>query len=108
MKYSPYGGRLSSAIKDGYPLDQSVYLFCGYHAWKKARGFAVSRTLLLCLPPWLSPSEFDWPVIGADVLIFDTGNCEVSYIEETAHVLFENGASIVRANMYDNSLIVYK
>ena len=108
MRFCPYGARLYHALKNGYPLDNSIYLFCGNNAWNKSQAFVNMRTLLLCLPPFLSANEFYWPVQDADVLIFDTGNSDIPYIEEIAHVLFEHGAKVIRANMRDDSLIVYK
>ena len=100
-KSAPY----SSTIDQDYI--GSIYLFVGNHAWAKAKAFSVSRPTL-CLPPFLCPFDYDWPVADADILIFDTGYCDDSYIEDIAICLYSYKAKIVRSVAKDFSLIVFK
>ncbi len=96
-KLPPYAKPLFELQQNGSRPSNSVNIWIGANAWKKGRAFSASmpsRTIVL--PPWLSPFEFYWPVKGCDILINDTGQSEVDYIEDIVCCLYTDGADIVR------------
>jgi hypothetical protein len=92
-KLPPYGSYLNSL---SIPPKNSVYIFCGNKAWEKSSIFQKFRKTTLCLPPWLCASKFKWPVQGCDILIFDTGWADESYLSDFAGELYFSNAKIVR------------
>ncbi len=107
-KLPPFGTKLLETFKnsDFYPAND-IYLFVGLNAWKKASNFQISRPGTLCLPPWLPPRDYYWPVLNCNVLVFDTGYAEELYIEELVYCLYQNGSNIVRFICPEYKLTVY-
>lgn len=108
-KLPPYGKPLSDLVTSGQRPSNDVNLFIGNQAWAKGHSFSISyppRTLIL--PPWRSPNTYHWPVTQCDVLIFDTGYADQSYIEELAYCLFQDGANVVRSISPHFILSAYK
>lgn len=107
-KSPPYGRPLCKLQQQGYHPTNSVYLFIGNHAWNKGKNFStIYPERLLILPPWISSKTYHWPVSECDILIFDTGFAEESYIEELVTSLYEHNALIVRVVSPIAPLIVY-
>lgn len=107
-KLCPYGAYLQAQLIQNRIPRNSVYVFIGWHAWRKAEDFQKIRPTTLCLSPWRDPSEFRWPVKNCDVLVFDTGGSEGDYFDRIAISLMLNGAEIVRIVPFDENLIAYK
>ncbi len=108
-KFLPYSKPLSELQQRGQIPNNDVYLFIGNHAWRKAKGFAVSypeRTL--ALPAWFCPGEYHWPVNQCDILIIDTGFAEDDYLNDIAYHLYINGANVVRCITPDDKLLVFR
>lgn len=107
-KLPPYGKPLFELQKNSCRPKDSIYLFIGNKAWQKGESFSISiPERLLILPPWNDPNEYHWPVKECDVLIFDTGYAEVSYIDDLAFNLYQHNAQIVRSVSPDFILTVY-
>jgi hypothetical protein len=105
LKLPPFGHRVVKSIQDGYTND--IYLFCGINAWKKAKAFDVSRPTL-CLPPWLDPLQFNWPVQNTDVLIFDTSGADDDYLNDIAYALSTSHARTIRCVTHEFNLIRFE
>lgn len=103
----PYGQRLQTYLRQGLTPKNSIFLFLGLQAWKKAKIFNNTQTVLL-LPPGHSPYDYQWPVQQCSVLAFDTGGLAPTYIEQTAHALLMAGALSVHVILFDYRLIVYR
>lgn len=99
----PYG----KVLKSLNPTND-VFLFVGQHAWQKAKNFQLQRPGTLCLPAYLDPFEFEWPVCGYDILVIDTGYCDQDYIETIAACLLSFEANIVRYVSLEGYLTIYK
>lgn len=107
-KYPPYSKPLVELIKKNLRPTNDIYLFIGNQAWKKGESFSFCQpTRTLILPPWQSASDFYWPVIECDILIFDTGYAEKDYIYEIAQCLYDGNASNVRMVSPEFDLILY-
>ena len=104
MQLPPFGAILAQLSHH----NNDIYLFVGTHAWKKAKRFQIHRPGTLCLPPYHCPFQYQWPVKDYDILIFDTGYCDQSYIEGLAICLFSYSANIVRYISLNGLLTIYK
>ncbi len=105
----PYAKNLYDLQKKGLVPKNSVRLWIGFNAWKKASAFVTSepdRTMLL--PPWEHATKYFWPVVGCDVLIHDSGPEDSDYIDDLILQLYKSGAEIVRYSGPDFKLRVYK
>lgn len=105
---APYGKRLNNlAVKSVYK--NSVYIFVGDSAWKKARAFHMSH-YAMALPTNFDPNQYSWPVNNCDVLVFETGNGFLTSesIRQFAYILLEAGAIVVRIILPNGKLIAYK
>jgi hypothetical protein len=107
-KLPPYAAPLQKLQLENNPPANSVNIFIGMQAWKKAKAFSVSHpTRCIALPAWESPINYIWPIKGCDILIVDTGYAEKEYLEDLVYCLYQSGATIVRGVTPDFSLIVY-
>lgn len=106
MTLPPYGSRLAKLLKTGKKPRNDIFCFCGYNAWRKAKALTRSQ-YVLCLPPGANPIEYQWPVRECDVLVFDTGGCELRDIEHLAYCLLCAEAAIVRAVLC-NQQVIYR
>lgn len=107
-KTAPYGKPLQDLINKGMKPNNSVNLFVGRKAWVKGKAFSISypdRTLIL--PAFECPSVYSWPVNDCDILIIDTGYCEMDYLNDLAFYLYEHGAKIVRCVLPDYEIISF-
>lgn len=102
----PFSSNLKNFLASGRKPSNDIYFFCGINAWRKAKYFSRYR-FTLCLPPFLNPAIYKWPVQGCSVLLFETGNLETNDIEEIAFYLLGFGASIVRAVNNDYELAIF-
>lgn len=100
MKIIPYG-----KVKSNY---SEIYLFIGIESWRKARDFQLQRPGTLCLPAYLPPFDFLWPVKDHSILIFDTSWCHEDYVEDIVKCLFVYGATKVSLVNTDNQFFVFK
>ena len=105
---APYGKFLKELISSGKFPTNDVYLFIGDYSWPKAKNFQNLRSGTLCLPPRHHPSQYEWPVMGCDILIGDTSESLPEYIEDIAYELFSYGANIVRYVSKEGLLTIYK
>lgn len=97
LQIPPYGKALYALQKSGQYPKNSINVWAGAFAWRKAQLFTAScpaRTLIL--PPWENPENYYWPVNKCDVLINNTSPCEDDYIEDLVYELYKGGAEIVR------------
>lgn len=86
----------------------SVYVFSGLRAWEKTAGFQMCHPgRALCLPPWLDPYEFHWPVMDCSVLVHDTLGSDLEYIDCMAEAAFRDGAASVHFIQQDFNCIKY-
>lgn len=106
-KLPPYGKQLAENIREGKLPKNDIYLTLGFRAWKAARIYALSQTVLL-LPSDESPYHFEWPVTNLSVLLIDTGKVAEHLIKQTAHALLLAEASIVRAILLNGSLVIFR
>lgn len=106
-KLPPYGAPLAKFIATGKVPATDIYLFCGLSAWSKSAEWH-KRRFCLCLPPFLDPAIFQWPVKNCDVLLFETGDIDTRGIEEIAYHLLLAGAKIVRAVNNDFDTAYYR
>lgn len=84
---APYAKRL--------PYDhRNLWIFSGPRAWISARWRAKSGLPVLVLPPSGDPSELQWPVLGTEITVVDSGSNE-SVLEALAHNRLASGASLV-------------
>jgi len=104
---APYGSRLAQSLNSGKIPENDVYIFCGDLAWKKAAFFNQNR-FCLCLPPGANPFHFSWPVSQCSVLLFETSQSEISYIEKIVLCLLNSGATIVRVISFENKIYIYR
>lgn len=73
---------------------RNLWIYSGPRAWALAR-WRVERGLpVLVLPLGHDPSEFQWPVLGAEITVVDSGSTE-SMLEALAHNLLAYGALLV-------------
>lgn len=108
-KLPPFGKSLNEIVQKGFRPTNSINLFIGHNAWNKGQNFSISYpTRTLVLPPWLSPSNFYWPVTQCDVLIFDTGYADIKYVEDLVFSLYSDRADIVRYISPEFTLTVYR
>lgn len=77
-------------------MQSEIYLFIGRRSWEKASNFQIQRPGTLCLPAYLNPYDFTWPIKDSEILMFDTSWCDDNYIEEIVKCLFFYEAKIVR------------
>lgn len=107
-KYPPFSKSLRDLINKGYRPTNDVLIFIGNDAWKQAcEKIKSAPERVICLPPWLSPNDFYFPVKECDILIFDTGYAEEDYLIELAERLYDDGANIVRLISPDHKLFIY-
>lgn len=107
MKLPPYGKYLDELLQSGKTPDNSVYLFVGQSAFIKANNFQCSRPTTLYLPAYDCPSRYRWPVKGCDILIFDTGWCEIPYLTDIAYCLYQENALVVRSISSEFKMTTY-
>lgn len=107
MKLPPFSLSLGKFFSTGKIPKNDIYLFCGMSAWRKAKYFSQHR-FTLCLPPYEEPGTYYWPVKNRDVLLFDTGNLDVPYIEETVFCLLRAGSPVVRVVSCDSKIFIYR
>jgi hypothetical protein len=109
-KIPPFGEGLFELQQQGKVPIGSVYLWIGDRAWYKGAAFSASRPFTnLLLPPWLSSTEYIWPVRQCNVCIFDTGYAELEYVEELAYCLLKEGATNIHySDPYHNLTIYHK
>lgn len=105
-KLPPYGERVNVALKNNQ-IRNDIYLYCGTKAWQITENNHKTQ-FALCLPAYVSPFIYQWPVNKCDVLICDTGYCEDDYVKEIVAALFSYDANIVRYISPDGSLTVFK
>lgn len=107
MKLPPFSKPLHEFLLMRKKPLNDVYCFCGLNAWRKANYFSQLR-FTMCLPPYVDPKVYKWPVRGCDILLFDGGNLDTIYIEETVFHLLCAGARIVRVISSDDRLFIYR
>ena len=77
------------------PADhRNLWIYSGPRAWILAQWRVKSGLPVLVLPPGRDPSEFQWPVLGTEITVVDSGSTE-SLLEALAHNLLASGASLV-------------
>lgn len=109
-KVIPYGNHFITLFADGVRPKNDIYVFCGTFAWQRCTSRNQNKTIqpALCLPPWDSAFNYVWPVRGYDILVFDTGNSDIDYLEEIALCVLEAGAQICRIVDMENKLSIYR
>ena len=90
MKYAPYS---KQTIQAGTPTND-VRVFAGIDAWRQAKENSYPWRLVLPLDD--NPNLYKWPVVNADVLLFDCGQITDNDLQTLACTLLVNGANVVR------------
>jgi len=103
----PYGRRAALLLAKGIQPKNDIFIFAGLNAWDKAKIFAKTH-IVLCLPLNTNPFDFFWPTNGRSVLLFDTGGLNITEIEHIAFCLLCAKATIVRALLINNTLVIYR
>ena len=86
-QHAPYAKRL--------PHDyRNLWIFSGPRAWTLARWRVENALPVLVLPPGRDPSDFQWPVLGTEITVVDSGSTEF-LLEALAHNLLASGALLV-------------
>jgi len=107
-KLPPFGKPLALFLDTGGRLENDINLFFGHKAWEKGKSFSqMYPCRTLTLPPWDHPCHYFWPVKNCDVLIFESGYADESYITDLAGALFEHSANIVRCVTSQYELIKF-
>ena len=97
-KIPPFGNRLrSDIVLRKRNKKYSVWVVCGSKAWDKATNRVISHPYTLCLPPWLDPNEYRWPVKDCEIMLLDSGCSDEAYLDLIAHTLFSSGAKSITA-----------
>jgi len=94
-KLPPFGSLLKAFLELNVELNVCPYLFCGKDAWKESKEFISRGQLTLCLPPDKSADEYEWPVKGLKIIVYDTGDSSREYLEYLIYQLLKDGAKIV-------------
>ena|ERR1035437_1674323 len=98
LKLPPFGTYLHYFYSNNLPMPKnSVYIFIGHKASRKAENFQISRPGAMCLPPYECPSTYFWPVKDCDILIFDTGWPDQNYLDDLVCCLYQYDALVVRS-----------
>jgi hypothetical protein len=100
MKYPPYA-------KQARPNGGEIRVYVGSLAWKHAKIRNSYCGDALVMPGGDAPESFNWPVHGADVLVLQAGNLDLSVIPRLANVLAHAGATIVRV-CHADQMIIYR
>ncbi len=109
MKIPPYGKPLKELLQQGQLPNNSVYLYLGDLAWEKGKSSSICRpTRTLILPPKHSAIDYEWPVMGCDILMIETSKLPQHYIEDTVYILFNYGATKVTLINIDMTSVIYK
>lgn len=109
MRTPPFGKLLERLLLSGQKPNNSVYLYLGYHAWAKGKSSSVSRPKnTLILPIDKSVYDYDWPVMGCEILIIETSNLKTEYVENVVQHLFDYGASKALLISQNLSITSYK
>lgn len=89
-------------------VQSEIFIFIGRNAWKKASSFQAQRPGTLCLPAYISPYDFNWPIKDSDITIFDTSWCSDDYIEDVVKCLFVYGANKIAFINSDYQFFIFK
>ncbi len=73
---------------------RNLWIFSGPRAWTLARWRVENALPVLVLPPGGDPSDFQWPVLGTEITVVDSGSTE-TLLEALAHILLASGALLV-------------
>lgn len=84
-----------------------VYIYIGSFAKKTAEKFIMEGDNALFLPPWIDPSEFNYPVKNCKVIITDTSGADKDYCESLVKELYMARALVVCLFDYDKKLTIY-
>ncbi len=89
----------------------NIRLYLGVNAWSLARERANFSDRLLCLPPFVDPYLFDYPIENCGILIMGGHEADMDYIDHVILALFSNGAVSVVVNLETDTiphLILFK
>ena len=105
----PFGKPLKLLIDNNQIPNNSVYVYVGNKAWEKGKLSSLSRPdRTLALPPNHSPLLYDWPVNGCDILIIETSQTDMEYVETLVKILFSHRATKVTLLSFDLFITIYK
>lgn len=93
--FPPFGAILNQAIKSNVTPTYSIYVFCGKDAWYQAKQMNMQMQIALCIPPDKQIDDFQWPVKGLSLILFNTGNMTDAALRAASHSLLKAGAKQV-------------
>lgn len=76
-------------------LTYSPYFFVGAYAYQEAKKSVERGQLAFCLPAGHSVTDYDWPVAGLRLLLFDTGGMSALGLSKLSFHLLKLGAELV-------------
>lgn len=103
--FPPFGAILSQLIKANIPPSYSIYVFCGKDAWREARAMNMQSQFTLCLPPDNAPEDYQWPVSGLSLIVYDTGSISVESLHQIIITLLNQGAKQITLHSLHHNLI---
>jgi hypothetical protein len=84
MKLPPFGKQLCTK-NISYT---EIFLFIGHQAWKRSYNLNLKLQSVLCLPPYLDPKDYQWPVSNSNVIIMDTSFCDDDYVFDITKCMY--------------------
>ncbi len=95
--YPPFGAILNQYFEMGITPTTSLWIFCGQTGYKDAKKMiSCLGQLSLALPYKDHPANYQWPVKGMKIVLYDTGGHHtLTYLLEIATELLKAGAKVV-------------
>jgi hypothetical protein len=98
-KSPPYAAQID---RDG----DLVMIYCGRSAWELAKPVGAERVASLVFPRNRDPADFNWPVIGKQVLVLAQDE-EDAAVDLLAIELLRAGGDLVHVRYADERLETY-
>lgn len=73
-----------------------IIIFMGDLSWDKAADLKDDWPFILVLPPWTSPTRYDWPVNGQEVYLINTSKSNPGFIRFCVVHFLALGATSVK------------
>ena len=90
--YPPFGAILNQMHLSNVKPNNSIFVYCGKHAWHCAKESNNNLVFALCLPPRSKADEYKWPVKGLSFIIINTGDMSEADLRLVAYSLLKADA----------------
>lgn len=93
--FAPFGAVIHQLRQQLPLIKTSLYFFVGRFAYDEAKKFWENGQASFCLPMGKNLIDFEWPIEGLNLILFDTGSMSNLHLSRLSLDLLKLNAKVV-------------